>query len=395
MSGEKADTGKSATAESRAGPFGWSFGDICVVGLAAICIAIPVAHVMSDARIGPVVKAQRSVIISGADTQTIWPSGDTKTATQAATPQWAQAQLNRGKRLSATLALATAATEVELDAAPLWSPHIASLEPQRVFEDDSLTDYVQLASMETGAIGAYLRGAPRWAPRPSEKPRDIVVQRRPQISIVLTAVGINEDASRAAIAQLPIEVTFAIAPVGASPGDWAAASRRDGRVTLLEMPMEPLNFPRVNPGPLTLLTSADPDDNLDRLQRAINKVGRIDGVSTYLGGRFRTNAAALRPIVRDLREREVFVFENGDDDGSKLGAVANSIGVPISRAPIRLDKSGRSTDISAELKKLERQARRDGFAVGVAVAVPSTVDALAEWARVIEDRGFWLTPLRP
>lgn len=363
-----------------------------VIALFALGCALPALATLTSDRLGPSVVAERDVIVSNTEMHTVWPGGEHRIAARQDTPLWARDQLNAGRRLNAALALATPPATIEVDPAPLWSPHLATLARPT---DEGAEGFVQIASLDPDAFSTYRAGAPYAAPRPIRRPDALAVTRVPRISIVLTAVGINEPASREALARLPAEIAFAIAPVGRAPGDWAAASRRDGRVTLLELPMEPVNFPRVNPGPLTLRTDATPEANIERVTQAVGLLGRIDGVSTYLGGRFKSDPAALRPVIRELRERELFVFENGATEDSRLSQVARDLGLPMAATPIRLDMNGRATDISAALARLENQAARDGAAVGVAVAVPSTIDALAEWARELNRRGFQLTPLRP
>ena len=44
---------------------------------------------------------------------------------------------------------------------------------------------------------------------------------------------------------------------------------------------------------------------------------------------------------------------------------------------------------------LEAQARRTGYAVGVGVAIPTTVEGVSAWIADLESRGFELAPLDP
>lgn len=234
---------------------------------------------------------------------------------------------------------------------------------------------------------------PKRAPLPPRRPIVDGPQKTARITIVLTAVGLNPAASRAALESLPSSVALAVAPVAPSPERWVAAAQSDGRVALLEIPMEPASYPRVNPGPLTLLADDSPQANARRLADALAKAPGVDGVATYLGDRFTQSADAVTSLVADLKKRDLFVLETAPSALSQLGRAAASAGVTAKTSLVSIDKSGRAFDLSEGLATLEAQARADGAAIGVGVAIPSTVEALALWARDLESRGFQLTAL--
>ena len=87
----------------------------------------------------------------------------------------------------------------------------------------------------------------------------------PMIAIVVTGLGINEQGSLDAIDQLPDEVTLAFAPYGKTLTTTVAAARTAGHEVLLEVPLEPFDYPQNDPGPQTLLTGEPPRANLDKL----------------------------------------------------------------------------------------------------------------------------------
>ena len=78
---------------------------------------------------------------------------------------------------------------------------------------------------------------------------------RPRISHRDVHLGLSIAATQAAIQRLPGPVTprvFALCP---RLDHWIALARAAGHEVLLELPMEPFNFPTNDPGPDTLLTS--------------------------------------------------------------------------------------------------------------------------------------------
>jgi len=58
-----------------------------------------------------------------------------------------------------------------------------------------------------------------------------------------------------------------------------------------------------------------------------------------------------------------------------------------------LDATPTADAIEVALAKLEAQARRRGSAVGVATALPISVEHIARWAATLEARGISLAPI--
>lgn len=231
------------------------------------------------------------------------------------------------------------------------------------------------------------------APVPSLRPARSGPGASARITVVLTAVGLNEAASRRALQTLPSAVAFAIAPVAADPKKWVEAAQSRGRVALLEIPMEPQSYPRLNPGPLTLLSDADPEDNAERLAEALARAPGVDGVATYLGDRFAAAPDAARPVIAALKQRELFMLETSPGPLSQLRRVAAEIGLPAASSVVSLDRAGRAEDLSEGFARLEAAAKHRGHAIGVAVAVPGSVEALSAWLETLPRRGFRLTAL--
>lgn len=242
-----------------------------------------------------------------------------------------------------------------------------------------------------GSDGATARSAEAGAaPTPAPKPAP-----KPTLSVVLTAVGLNTEASNAALARLPRAVAISIAPIAPESDDWARRALAQGRVVLAETPMEPESYPRVNPGPLTLLTANSVEENVRRLGETLARVPGAQGVATYLGDRFATNDMAAAMLAAALERRGIMLFETSPAPGRKLAPAAAAAGVPAFTAAVDIDRSGHAKDMASGLEELEAAARRDGYAIGVGVAIPSTVTTLETWLASLEGKGFVLKPLGP
>ena len=79
-----------------------------------------------------------------------------------------------------------------------------------------------------------------------------------KIAVIIGGLGISQTSTQRAIRALPPEITLAFAPQGNSLARWAQEARRGGHEILLQIPMEPFDYPSVNPGRGTLLADAEP-----------------------------------------------------------------------------------------------------------------------------------------
>ena len=78
----------------------------------------------------------------------------------------------------------------------------------------------------------------------------------PAIAVVIHGLGVGAAKTNDAIVKLPGAVTLAFTPYGADPAKLVERARSQGHEVLLQVPMEPFDYPDNDPGPQTLLTSA-------------------------------------------------------------------------------------------------------------------------------------------
>ena len=67
---------------------------------------------------------------------------------------------------------------------------------------------------------------------------------------------------------------------------------------MLQVPMEPFDYPDNDPGPQTLLTSLAPDQNLDRLYWLMSRFAGYVGIYHFAGARDEGNAKRVDAAVQ-------------------------------------------------------------------------------------------------
>lgn len=214
-----------------------------------------------------------------------------------------------------------------------------------------------------------------------------------RVAIVIGGLAVSQTGTQAAIAKLPPEVTLGFAPQGNSIGRWMQEARRRGHEIVMQIPLEPFDYPNVNPGRNTLTVDADADENLKNLRWALSRTTNYTAVMNYMGARFSTDAAAMEPIIAELGKRGLGYLDDGSTARSAAPDLALKNGVPLAVGDTAIDAVQDRGAILKKLDQLEATARAKGFAVGIGSAFNITVDTVDAWADEARKRGIEIVPI--
>jgi uncharacterized protein len=161
---------------------------------------------------------------------------------------------------------------------------------------------------------------------------------------------------------------------------------------LLEVPMEPYDFPDSDPGPHTLRAAVGEETNTERLTWSLTRFTGYAGITNFLGGRFLADADSLEPVMTYVARRGLLFFDSSTQGKSVAPDVAKRINAPYVQSTVALDTIQTGMEIDARLSQLEQLARTNGSAAGTASASPVTIERIANWAKGLQGRGFVLVP---
>ncbi len=213
-----------------------------------------------------------------------------------------------------------------------------------------------------------------------------------RIAIVIGALGISQSGTAAALDRLPPTVTLAFAPYGNDLPRWVDLARTAGHELLLQLPMEPFDYPNNDPGPHTLLADASSEENLGKLEWLLARITMYAGTVNYMGARFTGEGTAMTPVLEELGRRGLMYLDDRSSSRSRAAEIAPGK-LPFAAADLVLDAEATPAAIDARLEQLEQIARDRGSAVGVASAFPASIDRIAVWAERAAARGFVLVPV--
>jgi polysaccharide deacetylase 2 family uncharacterized protein YibQ len=215
----------------------------------------------------------------------------------------------------------------------------------------------------------------------------------PVVAIVVGGLGVGAAKTADAIMKLPPAVTLAFTPYGADPAKLAERARAQRHEILLQVPMEPFDYPDNDPGPQTLLTTLTPEQNIDRLYWHLSRFQGYAGIANFMGARFTATDAVMQPIIREAAKRGLGYLDDGSTPRSVAPALAAGQAMPFAKADFTIDAVPTSAEIDRTLIKLETLAKERGLAVGVASALPVSIERIAAWIKTLDSRGIMLVPL--
>lgn len=212
---------------------------------------------------------------------------------------------------------------------------------------------------------------------------------QPRVSLIVSGLGMNLEATEAAIAKLPASVTLAFSPYAPDLNVLIAKARAQGHEVLLELPLESETYPAEDPGPLGLMTTLSPAENLNRLERLLGKATGYTGVLARGSGRFTKTNDLMRIVLKELAERGLLYVH---PEGATGLPGTEGLDLPSGAAMLAVDARPFRGAIDARLGYLADVARARGVAIGVARPLPVTFDRLGLWARGLTGSGVVLAP---
>jgi polysaccharide deacetylase 2 family uncharacterized protein YibQ len=215
----------------------------------------------------------------------------------------------------------------------------------------------------------------------------------PHVAIIMTGLGIGAAGTVEALAKLPAPVTFALAPYNNDIDRLAARARGEGHELLLQVPMEPFDFPDNDPGPQALLTSLGADQNVDRLYWLMSRFQGYVGITNYMGARFTATESALSPVLREAAKRGLIYVDDGSSSRSVASQIAGGNNLSFAKGEVMLDAVPTPVEIDRALTRLETLARDHGVAVGITATSTVAIDRIAKWIKAAESRGLVLVPI--
>jgi len=216
---------------------------------------------------------------------------------------------------------------------------------------------------------------------------------RSRIALVVTHLGLSPQQTQQAITELPSSVTLGFAPYARSLDDWVQQARDNGHEVLIGLPMEPSDYPRNDPGPNGLMLANTAEENIERLNWTLSRATGYVGVFNFMGSRFSVEKNALKPILRQLKNRGLLMLDTRASAFSVMAPTAQEVGLAYTVVDIAPDAEPNRGYIDRQLTKLTELAIKNKRAVAIVRPFPITMLRLKRWIGRLDAKKVVLAPL--
>jgi len=214
--------------------------------------------------------------------------------------------------------------------------------------------------------------------RPGEKkPVTSPRSNLPRVAIIIDDLGYDEEIASKFLA-LDGVMSFSVLPHSPFQETIARAVHHRGGELLLHLPMEPVEYPQVDPGAGALLSSMTPDRLLDQLRKNLDAVPYIVGVNNHMGSMLTQNPAKMRQIFTVLKKQNLFFVDSLTSPRSYGQQAARLLKLKFAQRQVFLDHDQDPHAIRFQIRRLISVAKERGRAIGIGHPYPITWEVLSD-----------------
>ena len=214
------------------------------------------------------------------------------------------------------------------------------------------------------------------APKPELKLKP-ALKRLPRVAIIIDDIGYERRIAEKFLA-LDAVLTFSVFPNSPFQKRITEKIRAKGLEIMLHLPMEPYEYPEVNPGPDALFISMSPDELINQLNKNIDAVPFIKGVNNHMGSKMTTESAQMYQIFSVLKKRGLFFVDSRTTSKTICRPSARLLQIPFAQRDVFIDHVLESDFIRKQIRELIHIAIVKGTAVGIAHPHSVTYEVFSE-----------------
>jgi len=214
---------------------------------------------------------------------------------------------------------------------------------------------------------------------------------RALLAVVIDDFGFQKKALALDFFDLPYPLTIAVLPMYRRSRLYAEEAISRGHEVLLHLPMEPLDYPRKDPGRGAVLVEMSPEQIRATVRRDLSQLPPVRGVNNHMGSLATQDMDVMRVVIEELSRDGLFFLDSFTTPRSVAGELAKEYSVPYLRNELFIDDRTESAErVLRMLKRAKTLALRDGKAIVIGHAHEYTLDALKEFLPDLEEEGIKL-----
>jgi polysaccharide deacetylase 2 family uncharacterized protein YibQ len=197
----------------------------------------------------------------------------------------------------------------------------------------------------------------------------------PRICIIIDDIGFDRK-NAYEFADMGIDITLSVLPFTPFAKEIIKKASNSNTEFMVHIPMEPVEYPDIDPGPGALLSSMTPDQIILNLKKDLDSFPYIKGVNNHMGSKLTENSDIMNQVFTIIKKRELFFVDSLTNPNSKCMGSARMFKVDFAKRDVFLDNIQNVKYIEKQLEKLKTIAIHRGYAVGIGHPYDSTIKAL-------------------
>jgi polysaccharide deacetylase 2 family uncharacterized protein YibQ len=211
------------------------------------------------------------------------------------------------------------------------------------------------------------------------------------VAVILDDIGHSRPAARPFL-EMDHPVALSILPERPFSGELADKALEGGKTILLHLPMQPVGYPDVDPGPGAILLDQSVEEMARVLEKDITSLKGIVGINNHMGSIATTNARVMETVLTVIKDKKLFFIDSRTSSETIALKTARQMGVPSARRDVFLDNDTTPSAIDAKTDELLNLAEKKGWALGIGHANPETAKALERLAQKASERDIqWIS----
>ena len=216
-----------------------------------------------------------------------------------------------------------------------------------------------------------------------------------QLAIVVDDFGIRNNKLLDDFCSLDSNVTFAILPDQKFSKHVMNKAAETGHETMIHIPMEPISYPRDNPGANAIYVHLSEKEIKRRMENYIKQFPLCVGANNHMGSFATTDEKVMRSVLQVLKDHDLYFVDSRTSQSSLAYDVAKKMMIPTCVNQIFLD-TPRITEktLANKIKQIKYLSiDRDKILVITHCATQDRYEFLKEFIKEINKLDFELVPV--
>jgi uncharacterized protein len=260
---------------------------------------------------------------------------------------------------------------------PLSEPEIktAEIPPFQKPRDYEILPEKDISPPKVAAIPPKVASIP---PKLTTIPPPVISKKTlPKIAIIIDDLGYDPNIAKKLV-ELEPNLTFSIIPHTPFQKKVAEIIRKNGGEIMLHIPMEPIGYPKIDPGPGVLLTSMEPDQLIAQLKENLDTISDARGINGHMGSKLTANSERMYQVFTVLKQRNLYFVDSLTTPDSICKPSANLLKVPFAQRDVFIDHFQDPEFIRKQISYLIQKAKKNGESIGIAHPYKTTFEILEQ-----------------